>query len=213
MATARKKAARRKPAAKGQTARGKPLKDPAGGLTAAGRAHFAKTEGAHLRPGVSGKADTPEKKARKGSFLRRHFANPQGPMERDGEPTRLASRPTPGASPSPTPPPTPSGWPARASSCWPSTTTRRTPRRPSRRRRRPRPRGRPSSLQPRPGQPKRRRRRSDRSKRNRERSDAGQEEELRQARAAGPDQGRGDGRRQGGPAGPVERPQGAAAGA
>lgn len=27
---------------------------------------------------------------RKGSFLRRHFAHPRGPMEKDGKPTRLA---------------------------------------------------------------------------------------------------------------------------
>ncbi len=67
-----------------------PTKDPKGGLTAAGRKAFAEKEGAHLRPGVQGPADTPEKMVRKGSFLRRHFANPRGPMERDGEPTRLA---------------------------------------------------------------------------------------------------------------------------
>lgn len=66
-------------------------KDPKGGLTAAGRAHFKKTEGARLKPGVRGKADTPEKMRRKGSFLRRHFANPRGPMvNEDGKPTRLA---------------------------------------------------------------------------------------------------------------------------
>ena len=80
-----------KPAPKRKAAaKPKPLKDPHGGLTAAGRQHFADAEGAHLRPGVTGAADTPQKKVRKGSFLRRHFANPQGPMERDGEPTRLA---------------------------------------------------------------------------------------------------------------------------
>ncbi len=66
-------------------------KDPKGGLTAAGRAFFAEKEGAHLRPGVQGPADTPEKMLRKGSFLRRHFANPRGPMkDAKGEPTRLA---------------------------------------------------------------------------------------------------------------------------
>ena len=79
-----KKASAKKPAAK------KATKDPQGGLTAAGRKAFAEKEGAHLKPGVQGPADTPEKMVRKGSFLRRHFANPQGPMERDGEPTRLA---------------------------------------------------------------------------------------------------------------------------
>jgi hypothetical protein len=40
---------------------------------------------------VKGPADTAEKMKRKGSFLRRHFANPAGPMaDDDGEPTRLA---------------------------------------------------------------------------------------------------------------------------
>lgn len=69
----------------------KSIKDPQGGLTAAGRNYFAKKEGAHLKPGVKGKADTPEKMRRKGSFLRRHFANPQGPMKDDkGQATRLA---------------------------------------------------------------------------------------------------------------------------
>ena len=70
----------------------KPLKDPKGGLTDAGRAHFKETEGANLKPGVKGPADTPEKQKRKGSFLRRHFANPQaGPLTDDkGEPTRHA---------------------------------------------------------------------------------------------------------------------------
>jgi hypothetical protein len=66
-------------------------KDPKGGLTAAGRKKFKETEGANLKPGVKGPADTPEKMRRKGSFLRRHFANPAGPMvDENGEPTRLA---------------------------------------------------------------------------------------------------------------------------
>jgi hypothetical protein len=65
-------------------------KDPAGGLTAAGRKAFARKEGSHLRPGVKGPADTPEKMKRKGSFLTRHFTHPRGPMMKDGEPTRLA---------------------------------------------------------------------------------------------------------------------------
>ena len=70
----------------------KPLKDPKGGLTAAGRAHFKKTEGANLKPGVQGPADTTEKQQRKGSFLRRHFANPNaGPLQDEkGQPTRHA---------------------------------------------------------------------------------------------------------------------------
>src|ERR1700761_7355391 len=67
------------------------LKDPKGGLTAAGRAYFKKTEGANLKPGVKGPADTPEKMRRKGSFLRRHYATLRGPLvDDDGKPTRLA---------------------------------------------------------------------------------------------------------------------------
>ena len=67
------------------------LKDPDGGLTAAGRAHFKRTEGANLKPGVRGAADTPEKMRRKGSFLTRFFTNPSGPMKKpNGEPTRKA---------------------------------------------------------------------------------------------------------------------------
>lgn len=69
----------------------KKLKDPKGGLTAAGRAHFKRTEGANLKPGVKGAADTPEKMRRKGSFLTRFFTNPSGPMKDEkGRPTRLA---------------------------------------------------------------------------------------------------------------------------
>lgn len=67
------------------------LRDPKGGLTAAGRAHFNRTEGANLKPGVKGPADTPQKMRRKGSFLTRFFTNPSGPMKKpDGKPTRLA---------------------------------------------------------------------------------------------------------------------------
>lgn len=74
-----------------QKADKKPLRDPDGGLTAAGRAHFKRTEGANLRPGVKGPADTPMKMRRKGSFLTRFFTNPRGPMKDEkGRPTRLA---------------------------------------------------------------------------------------------------------------------------
>lgn len=69
----------------------KKLRDPKGGLTAAGRAHFKRTEGANLKPGVKGAADTPDKMRRKGSFLTRFFTNPSGPMKDEkGRPTRLA---------------------------------------------------------------------------------------------------------------------------
>jgi hypothetical protein len=71
--------------------KGAKLKDPKGGLTAAGRKHFKRTEGANLKPGVMGAANTPEKLRRKGSFLTRFFTNPSGPMKDEkGRPTRLA---------------------------------------------------------------------------------------------------------------------------
>ena len=67
------------------------LKDPDGGLTAAGRAYFKRTQGSNLKPGVKGAANTPEKMRRKGSFLTRFFTNPSGPMVDDkGRATRLA---------------------------------------------------------------------------------------------------------------------------
>ena len=66
-------------------------KDPKGGLTAAGRAEFKRKDGSTLKAGVKGPADTPEKMHRKGSFLRRMFAHPRGPLLDDqGKPTRLA---------------------------------------------------------------------------------------------------------------------------
>lgn len=67
------------------------LRDPKGGLTEAGRAHYKRKEGANLKPGVKGPADTPEKMRRKGSFLARFYTNPSGPMvSKTGKPTRLA---------------------------------------------------------------------------------------------------------------------------
>ena len=68
-----------------------PIKDPDGGLTARGRRHFKKTEGANLKPGVKGAANTPEKMRRKGSFLTRFYTNPSGSFKDEkGRPTRLA---------------------------------------------------------------------------------------------------------------------------
>lgn len=69
------------------------LKDPRGGLTAAGRKFFAEKEGAHLRPGVTKpeKKMTAEDMKRKGSFLRRQYANPRSPLvDERGKPTRYA---------------------------------------------------------------------------------------------------------------------------
>ncbi len=72
-------------------AKNTPTQDPNGGLTAAGRKAFHDKDGSHLKPGVRGAADTPEKMKRKCSFLRRHYANPSGPLvDGDGKPTRLA---------------------------------------------------------------------------------------------------------------------------
>jgi len=78
---------RRKPAPAGAR------QHPNGGLTAAGRAHYKKTEGADLKPGVkkSLRDMSPEEMKRKGSFLRRHYATLRGPLrDEDGRPTRLA---------------------------------------------------------------------------------------------------------------------------
>ncbi len=94
-AGAEKADAEKKSAAKGASVKPKSMpksgKDPKGGLTAEGRRYFAEKEGLHLRPGIMGPADTPEKMLRKGSFLRRHYAHPRGPVVDDrGEPTRQA---------------------------------------------------------------------------------------------------------------------------
>lgn len=89
---ATKKAATNKAAPKSMPKAGK---DPKGGLTEVGREFFAKTQGSHLKPGVRGEADTPEKMQRKGSFLRRHYANPPGPVvDEKGKPTRQALQAT-----------------------------------------------------------------------------------------------------------------------
>ena len=84
---ATKKVAAKKTAEKSMPKAGE---DPKGGLTAEGRKFFNERDGSHLKPGVKGAADTPDKMKRKGSFLTRHFTHPRGAMEKDGEPTRLA---------------------------------------------------------------------------------------------------------------------------
>lgn len=67
----------------------KAYQNPEGGLNAAGRAHFKKTEGANLKP----PAPNPKTKSdagRKKSFCARMGGNP-GPMKDDkGRPTRKA---------------------------------------------------------------------------------------------------------------------------
>ena len=57
--------------------------NPKGGLNAAGRAHFKRTEGANLKPPVRS-GDNP----RRASFLAR-MGNMPGPEYKDGKPTRL----------------------------------------------------------------------------------------------------------------------------
>lgn len=66
-------------------------KDPKGGLTAAGRAYFKKTEGANLKPPVKDKPSAgSERMGRKVSFAAR-FAGMKGPMKDEkGRPTRKA---------------------------------------------------------------------------------------------------------------------------
>lgn len=71
------------------------LKDPKGGLTAAGRAAFRKTEGAHLKPGVkkSVRDMSADEMRRKGSWAVRFYgrAGALPPLiGSDGEPTRFA---------------------------------------------------------------------------------------------------------------------------
>ena len=66
-------------------------KNPKGGLTAKGRAYFKNKEGANLKPGVKGAADTPEKMRRKGSWARRHYGGKAKPLKDEkGKPTRHA---------------------------------------------------------------------------------------------------------------------------
>ena len=94
-----KKAAAKKTAAKKAPARKAPAKkaatrDPAGGLTAAGRAEYARSEGAHLQPGVKKKIGdmTPQEMKRKGSWAVRFYGrDPLPPLvDAKGRPTRLA---------------------------------------------------------------------------------------------------------------------------
>jgi hypothetical protein len=70
------------------------LKNPKGGLTAAGRADFARTEGAHLKPGVTKPVSemTPEEMRRKGSWAARFYGRETLPplLKPNGEPTRFA---------------------------------------------------------------------------------------------------------------------------
>lgn len=69
-------------------------KDPRGGLTAAGRAAFARKDGSHLKPGVQKKLSdmTPQDMRRKGSWAVRFYGRKNLPplIDRQGRPTRHA---------------------------------------------------------------------------------------------------------------------------
>ena len=62
--------------------------NPRGGLNAAGRASYNRQTGGNLKAPVKAKADTPQKKRRKGSFLVR-MGSAKGPLMKDGKKTRL----------------------------------------------------------------------------------------------------------------------------
>jgi Domain of unknown function (DUF6321) len=71
------------------------LKDPKGGLTAAGRAEFRRKSGSDLKPGVKKPMSdmTPEEMRRKGSWATRFYgrSGQLPPLKtKDGEPTRFA---------------------------------------------------------------------------------------------------------------------------
>ena len=67
----------------------KAYQNPSGGLNAAGRAHFKRTEGANLKPPAPN-PKTKEDKGRKASFCARMGGVP-GPMKDEkGRPTRKA---------------------------------------------------------------------------------------------------------------------------
>lgn len=69
-------------------------RDPKGGLTAAGRAEYARTEGASLKPGVTKPVSqmTPGDMKRKGSWAVRFYGRAELPplVKANGEPTRFA---------------------------------------------------------------------------------------------------------------------------
>jgi hypothetical protein len=69
-------------------------KDPEGGLTAAGRAAFARRDGSHLKPGVTKSSSemTPQDMRRKGSWAVRFYRRKQLPplVDDRGRPTRHA---------------------------------------------------------------------------------------------------------------------------
>lgn len=72
--------------------RGKGYKDPEGGLTAKGREHYKRTEGASLKPGVRNyESASPADKKRWVSWALRFYNRKDlPPMQKNGKPTRMA---------------------------------------------------------------------------------------------------------------------------
>lgn len=69
------------------------IRDPKGGLTAAGRRHFKRTEGANLKPGVKNYSSaSPADKKRWVSWASRFYGQKNLPPMKDekGRPTRAA---------------------------------------------------------------------------------------------------------------------------
>jgi hypothetical protein len=70
-----------------------PIRDPQGGLTAKGRAHYKRTEGANLKPGVKNYSSaSPADKKRWISWASRFYGQSDlPPMKKpNGQPTRAA---------------------------------------------------------------------------------------------------------------------------
>jgi hypothetical protein len=66
----------------------KKYQNPEGGLNAAGRAYFKRTEGANLKAPVKGAPKGREELGRKASFLARMAGNPGPDYDDKGRPTR-----------------------------------------------------------------------------------------------------------------------------
>ena len=67
----------------------KKYQNPKGGLNAAGRAHFKRTEGSNLKAPVTEKNPKGKRAGRKKSFCAR-MRGVKGPMRKNGKPTRKA---------------------------------------------------------------------------------------------------------------------------
>ena len=97
-------------------------KDPKGGLTAAGRRQFARTEGAHLKPGVKKPLNemTPQEMKRKGSWAVRFYGREKlSPLKRkDGQPTRFALTAAAWGEPVPKTEAAAPKSPPKAADCW-----------------------------------------------------------------------------------------------